>query len=207
MFVARLLPVARSCRRRRECLSDWGVQDSNLRRLKPSDLQSDPFDRSGNPPRSATFLHLVEEAKTRARPPPETAGFRPVFTSSGTNRYPTLTFRDSDALPALQWRGRYLRASGGTRTHNLLITNQLLCQLSYASGGANSRKSSNYKNFRYRRKADDRRLRWAQNERELARILPPKIGRWGWPIPPSHCRPCVADKINADSLGYQSSTG
>ena len=29
---------------------DWGVQDSNLRRLKPSDLQSDPFDRSGNSP-------------------------------------------------------------------------------------------------------------------------------------------------------------
>lgn len=28
----------------------WGVQDSNLRRPKPSDLQSDPFDRSGNPP-------------------------------------------------------------------------------------------------------------------------------------------------------------
>ena len=29
---------------------DWGVQDSNLRRQKPSDLQSDPFDRSGNSP-------------------------------------------------------------------------------------------------------------------------------------------------------------
>ena len=29
----------------------WGVQDSNLRRHKPSDLQSDPFDRFGNSPR------------------------------------------------------------------------------------------------------------------------------------------------------------
>ena len=29
---------------------NWGVQDSNLRRHKPSDLQSDPFDRSGNSP-------------------------------------------------------------------------------------------------------------------------------------------------------------
>src|SRR5690242_16000435 len=28
----------------------WGVQDSNLRRHKPSDLQSDPFDRFGNSP-------------------------------------------------------------------------------------------------------------------------------------------------------------
>ena len=30
----------------------WGVQDSNLRRKNPSDLQSDPFDRSGNSPRA-----------------------------------------------------------------------------------------------------------------------------------------------------------
>jgi hypothetical protein len=30
----------------------WGVQDSNLRRNNPSDLQSDPFDRSGNSPRA-----------------------------------------------------------------------------------------------------------------------------------------------------------
>ena len=35
---------------------DWGVQDSNLRRHKPSDLQSDPFDRSGNSPRVASGL-------------------------------------------------------------------------------------------------------------------------------------------------------
>src|SRR5438093_6933429 len=31
-------------------ISDWRVQDSNLRRLAPSDLQSDPFGRLGNPP-------------------------------------------------------------------------------------------------------------------------------------------------------------
>ncbi len=36
------------------------------------------------------------------------------------------------------------KASGGTRTHNLLITNQLLCQLSYASPSLrNSRESTN----------------------------------------------------------------
>ena len=28
----------------------WGVQDSNLRRHEPTDLQSVPFDRFGNPP-------------------------------------------------------------------------------------------------------------------------------------------------------------
>ena len=55
----------------------WGEKDSNLRRLQPSDLQSDPVDRLGiSPP----------------------AG-----------------------------------AGNGTRTRNLLITNQLLYQLSYAS--------------------------------------------------------------------------
>jgi hypothetical protein len=32
----------------------WGVQDSNLRRHKPSDLQSDPFDRFGNSPRDVS---------------------------------------------------------------------------------------------------------------------------------------------------------
>src|SRR5262249_23522128 len=34
----------------------WGVQDSNLRRHKPSDLQSDPFDRFGNSPRHAPLI-------------------------------------------------------------------------------------------------------------------------------------------------------
>ena len=34
-------------------LQEWGVQDSNLRRKNPSDLQSDPFDRSGNSPRAS----------------------------------------------------------------------------------------------------------------------------------------------------------
>ena len=38
---------------------DWGVQDSNLRRHKPSDLQSDPFDRSGNSPFFLGFLVKV----------------------------------------------------------------------------------------------------------------------------------------------------
>ena len=37
----------------------WGVQDSNLRRHKPSDLQSDPFDRFGNSPRASQSLGPV----------------------------------------------------------------------------------------------------------------------------------------------------
>jgi hypothetical protein len=31
----------------------WRGEDSNLRRLKPTDLQSVPFDRSGTPPKRA----------------------------------------------------------------------------------------------------------------------------------------------------------
>ena len=37
-------------------------------------------------------------------------------------------------LPKPATYAAFFEASGGTRTHNLLITNQLLCQLSYASG-------------------------------------------------------------------------
>ena len=43
-------------RREREHTWQWGVQDSNLRRKNPSDLQSDPFDRSGNSPRARDRL-------------------------------------------------------------------------------------------------------------------------------------------------------
>ena len=53
----------------------WGEQDSNLRRYKPTDLQSVLVGRLSISPK--------------------------------------------------------IRADGGTRTHDLLITNQLLCQLSY----------------------------------------------------------------------------
>ena len=46
---------------------DWGVQDSNLRRHKPSDLQSDPFDRSGNSPFFSRFLGESECVVCRMR--------------------------------------------------------------------------------------------------------------------------------------------
>ncbi len=82
----------------------------------PSDLQSDPFDRSGNPPglpRLRTFRKTSVTWKCYSRP---------FFVA---NR-------------------QHLPASGGTRTHNLLITNQLLCQLSYASSGSHT-KTTKYK--------------------------------------------------------------
>ena len=40
----------------------WGVADSNHRRRKPTDLQSAPFDRSGNPPRT-----IPERSKLQAK--------------------------------------------------------------------------------------------------------------------------------------------
>ena len=64
----------------------------------PSDLQSDPFDRSGNPPEITPF------------------GVRSA------------------------------RASGGIRTHDRLITNQLLCQLSYAGQSSCPGKPANIPN-------------------------------------------------------------
>ncbi len=79
----------------------------------PSDLQSDPFDRSGNPPKSSD--HSV--CFTHPMQPPR-----------------------ASVVPGLQENRRscshHRQASGGTRTHNLLITNQLLCRLSYASKSA-----------------------------------------------------------------------
>ena len=64
----------------------WWGKDSNLRRLAPSDLQSDPVGHLGTPPLSPIVLAQ-----------------------------------------------RIGRADGENRTRNLLITNQLLCQLSYVS--------------------------------------------------------------------------
>ena len=69
----------------------------------PSDLQSDPFDRSGNPP--ICLCHGPEYG-------PIDDFYTLVFLKTGS---PTC-----------------IKASGGIRTRDLLITNQLLCQLSYA---------------------------------------------------------------------------
>ncbi len=71
-------------------------------KAEPTDLQSVPFDRFGNPPEG--------EPNNRLKP----------------------LSRNSLA--------KQKRASGGSRTHDLLITNQLLCQLSYAGQTRKERK-------------------------------------------------------------------
>ena len=91
----------------------------------PSDLQSDPFDRSGNPPdlRCAldsthlTFAYSPERIPTKH-----------------PNKIDKLKWRENNDLTIGRRMQNTLRASGGVRTHDLLITNQLLCQLSYAGG-------------------------------------------------------------------------
>ena len=70
--------------------------------VKPTDLQSVPVDRLGNSP-------MPMPASPRG-PKGRTPSAKPL---AGENEPPS-------------------RASEGTRTLNLLITNQLLCQLSYA---------------------------------------------------------------------------
>ena len=88
-----LLPQGERVGRRVPELTRWAGEDSNLRRHKPTDLQSVPVDRFGTCP----------------------SGQKPG--------------RPEAALE---------RAGEGTRTPNLLITNQLLYQLSYASGSSRS---------------------------------------------------------------------
>jgi hypothetical protein len=60
------LPVRRVpagvAKRRSKTDCRWGVQDSNLRRQKPSDLQSDPVDRLGNSPRGVCGVWCSPEA-------------------------------------------------------------------------------------------------------------------------------------------------
>ncbi len=96
-------------------------------KAKPADLQSAPFDRFGPSPCSATIKPWNER-------------FPPLRRRS---RDPTLAgVRDTDAVcvPAVPFgfaAAAKIRpgpgAGDGTRTRNLLITNQLLYQLSYAS--------------------------------------------------------------------------
>ena len=119
--------------KRPPAVSKWGVQDSNLRRREPTDLQSVPVDRLGNSPPGAN------QPRPTAVPNP-----KPPYHHLRTTNLIYLAIRAAEyAAPRSTPPGsgtgidaRYsrttTRASGGTRTHNLLITNQLLCQLSYA---------------------------------------------------------------------------
>ena len=152
----------------------------------PSDLQSDPFGRSGTspcPPRQALVGATWRRSARRPRAGARSGGARSLLTPTAR---PGRVLRNSVALRMAPWgrvscsgsecegmgaerdarcrraslpRGRQWRprsdalplsslsvyvfreqppglegpgASGGTRTRNLLITNQLLCQLSNA---------------------------------------------------------------------------
>ncbi len=91
----------------------------NLRSLLTADLQSAPFGHSGTPP-------LSNNKRTRHTPD---SIFKSLQSSvaklSSTRMQPTSAF----AIPG----PAFSKAGDGTRTRNLLITNQLLYRLSYAS--------------------------------------------------------------------------
>ena len=116
----RTYPPLRS--RHRTCVRQvgqkWGVEDSNLRRPKPTDLQSVPVDRLGNSPLSLADCSI-------AASPIATSAFLAAQLPSDERTV------SADTSASLETQS-HDRASEGTRTLNLLITNQLLCQLSYA---------------------------------------------------------------------------
>ena len=85
--------------------SEWWGKDSNLRRHKPADLQSAPVGHLGTPPQP-TESTAADRIRLRCSSPTHTL----------------VLFTTADA-----------RADGENRTRNRLITNQVLCQLSYVS--------------------------------------------------------------------------
>ena len=93
-------------------------------KAEPTDLQSVPFDRFGNPPNRDQCIN---------QPLPSSDCFYSINIASkrscietGKKHHKVADRQNTDQ------RRCALRASGGSRTHDLLITNQLLCQLSYA---------------------------------------------------------------------------
>ena len=87
-------------------------------KASPTDLQSVPFDRSGTSPGSPI------QQKNRPR--------KAKNSLMGLSRFVFFSIKRRKTLPGL------IELSGageGNRTPNLLITNQLLCRLSYASPG------------------------------------------------------------------------
>ena len=121
-------------------------------KAEPSDLQSDPFGRSGTSPlartpsaRAARLEILDSMPGTRAGAalvagdPPARALAAPVSSSDLVSMERT-TPRRGALLPRPFPRRARAGASGGTRTRDRLITNQVLYQLSYA--GERSRREA-----------------------------------------------------------------
>jgi hypothetical protein len=131
----------------------WRGEDSNLRRHKPADLQSAPVGRFGTSP----FLHTTVGTKKGVRSPFPLARtiMKKWFTriQGSTRCICTLVTLGAVApngpsgveltglslvsvlIPATPKNPAAIPAGAddGTRTRNLLITNQLLYQLSYVS--------------------------------------------------------------------------
>ncbi len=99
---------------------EWEVMDSNHRRRTPADLQSAPFDRSGNFP----FFLLRGDVV-----PPGLSDQGSVFIADSafksSEAHSPLLFSTSPAL-SLGPLASAFRADGGIRTPDQLITNQLL---------------------------------------------------------------------------------
>ena len=91
----------------------WEEQDSNLRRLKSADLQSAPVGHFG------IFPIYLSLSGIDFNLSPFSGGTSETFASKGVK-----------ILPRCSWKSVFStnisRADGGSRTHDLLITNQLL---------------------------------------------------------------------------------
>ena len=100
----------------------WWGKDSNLRRLAPADLQSAPVGHLGTPPNKSPALQTPCKKRRRS-------WFKKIPISRLQNRR-----QQSNS-----------KADGENRTRNRLITNQVLCQLSYVSGRLFARDSQDIK--------------------------------------------------------------
>ena len=91
----------------------WEVMDSNHRRRTPADLQSAPFGHSGNFPYFSSATGDRHSA-VRTTPVIHTAPYRDSF------------FIEPSTSSLAPSSASAFRADGGIRTHDQLITNQLL---------------------------------------------------------------------------------
>ena len=101
-------------------------------KASPTDLQSVPFDRSGTPP-NAIIDHGGLRSADGVKLNPKSDSPGPTLSNYMKNgkQIPLQAIRAVDVAEGPKSKF-YHGASGGTRTHGLLITNQLLYQLSYA---------------------------------------------------------------------------
>src|SRR5262245_1197685 len=107
-------------------------------KAKPADLQSAPFDRFGTSPPGSRMARVTRTPcpRVRARAAPRPRAHGNLDRSRRCRRArlarsPRPRPSSEPPCPARAPPG----AGDGTRTRNLLITNQLLYQLSYASRG------------------------------------------------------------------------